>query len=148
MGFIKDETRKKVQEFSDLAAKESMSMGTLKYKGYKDSEKGTTERSLSVEGGCSQSDAKFGLQGWDIEGATLSEDGKSVVIGASKDLDVAPRWKEGEEYVFAVMLWDFAREETAADVDHEYSSKATKILLGGMSLAAAGAATLATLLTF
>ena len=59
---------------------------------------------------------------------------------------LAPRWEEGEEYVFAVNLWDMGEE--TADVDHDYFSVPTKVLLGGMSLAAAGAATLATLITF
>jgi len=38
--------------------------------------------------------------------------------------------------------------EETAEVDHDYYSVPVKVLLGGMSLAAAGAATLATLITF
>jgi len=62
-------------------------------------------------------------------------------------MHVAPRWEEGEEYVIAVSIHNMGKE--TAEVDHDYYNVPVKILLGGMSLAAAaGAATLATLLTF
>jgi len=101
-----DEKQAKWREFANTLAKEdtNMCMFTMKYSGWKDADAGTTNRDLSREGGCLQGDAKFGLQGWDLEGATISEDGKSVVVGISKDLKIAPRWEEGEEYVFAVNL--------------------------------------------
>jgi len=147
--WAKEEKGTKMREFSDKMAKEgtSMCVGNLKYFGFKDSTVGHTNRELSVEGGCQEGDAGMGLQGFDLEGATISEDGKSVVVGISKDMMIAPRWEEDGEYIFAVNIIGAGETETA-DVDYDYFSVPTKILLGGMSLAAAGAATLATLLTF
>lgn len=117
------------------------------YSGYKDADKGTTRRDFKLhKGDCFKDDIEFPLQGWDIESGVIAENGKSVVIGLSRDMDVAPRIKEDEAYVFAVSLHDMGKE--TEETNHDYYSVPTLILLGGMSLAAAGAVTLATLLTF